>query len=338
MKKVLLLLSVIGLAGCGSYTLKNNWEKNVKAGETVVQPGECSELSYALFGLFGVFPITITNESNGDLPKASKDESYGASHYVVTKEGEVKPSDEACEVGPGKSLADEKPEEEKPLGDEEQLEAQWKHVDKEGAEDAKDAEEGDVYWENLQETEKANQQGEEEGTQQQDENANQQREEGAQQQDENTNQGVDKNKTYEAGHYVVTAEGEVNLSDKACQDMILSQETVEDSRRSEGVVSEEDLTPIETTAKDTPNATQQPEKITAEKTPKEDQKTKMAEDTPNATQQPEKTLKTVKTPPPVTTVVEEPPKQNQQPEQQSEGTTEENSFSWSWLWDWIPGL
>jgi len=185
MKKVLLLLSVIGLAGCGSYTLKNNWEKNVKAGETVVQPGECSELSYALFGLFGVFPITITNESNGDLPKASKDESYGASHYVVTKEGEVKPSDEACEVGPGKPPADEKPEEDtlsESPDSEQPEEAQWGHLDEE------DAEEGDIYWENLQETEKANQQGEK-GAQQQDENTNQQREEGAQQQDENTNQG-----------------------------------------------------------------------------------------------------------------------------------------------------
>jgi len=99
MKKVLLLLSVMGFAGCSSYTLKNNWEKNVKADGTVVEPGECVALSDAF--LFGVFPITVTDESDGNLPNASKDESYEAGNYVVTADGAVKSSGETCEVGPG---------------------------------------------------------------------------------------------------------------------------------------------------------------------------------------------------------------------------------------------
>ena len=111
MKKVLLLLSVMGLVGCGTYTLKNEWEKNVKVGETVVEPGECSDLSNAFFGLFGVFPVNITDESDGDLPNAKKDVSYEAGNYVVTADGAVKPSDEddRCEVGKGKPKKPETP-------------------------------------------------------------------------------------------------------------------------------------------------------------------------------------------------------------------------------------
>ena len=154
MKKIVLLLSVMGLVGCGTYTIKNNWVKSVKAGGAVVESGECSVLSDAF--LFGVFPVNITDESDGDLPSAKKDVSYEAGNYVVTADGAVEPSDEddRCEVGKKtpttpKKKDEGKEEEYKPFTPEEkaELDKKYKHLD-----DA-DAEDGDAYWENLQRAE-----------------------------------------------------------------------------------------------------------------------------------------------------------------------------------------
>jgi len=186
----------MGFAGCSSYTLKNNWEKNVKADGTVVEPGECVALSDAF--LFGVFPITVTDESDGNLPNASKDESYEAGNYVVTADGAVKSSGETCEVGPGQPQLPEKPEEqEKPteeiksseLSEEEVLKRLKRLDEKEGDTpyDELDELEDARYWletqlspealkayreqQEAQPTEQG--QGAEEGAQQQDKNANQ---------------------------------------------------------------------------------------------------------------------------------------------------------------------
>ena len=52
-------------------------------------------LSNAFLGSFLVYsPSTSLVKSDGDLPKAAKDESYEAGHYVVTVEGEVKTAEE----------------------------------------------------------------------------------------------------------------------------------------------------------------------------------------------------------------------------------------------------
>ncbi len=90
MKKLLFFISALAFMGCSTYTVKTEVPAKV-AGEEM-QAGECKEFSDDLFGIFGDFPITIT-DSDGE--KIGDEESYPANHYIV-KAGAVETSDTAC--------------------------------------------------------------------------------------------------------------------------------------------------------------------------------------------------------------------------------------------------
>ena len=76
---------------------------------------------------------------------------------------------------------------------------------------------------------------------------------------------VDKNKPYEAGHYVVTVEGEVIPKEEACKEGDSpNQKTVKDNHHSKGAANEETSPPLETPVEDNSNKDQQPEETEEE--------------------------------------------------------------------------
>ena len=96
MKTILFFISVIGLVGCNTYTVKNDTEESIKAGDETIEAGDCAEYSDSFFGLFGDYPISITKEDDSDLSEDAEEE-YKAAHYVVQTDGSVVSVKEACE-------------------------------------------------------------------------------------------------------------------------------------------------------------------------------------------------------------------------------------------------
>ena len=95
MKTILFFISVIGLFGCNAYTVKNDTEESIKAGEKTIKVGGCEEYSDSFFGLFGDYPISITKEDGSDLFENAEEE-YEAAHYIVTEDA-IDSTEEACE-------------------------------------------------------------------------------------------------------------------------------------------------------------------------------------------------------------------------------------------------
>ena len=112
MKKVLFYLSVMGLVGCSSYTVKNDWTEEVKAGQTTVATGKCADLSNDFFGFFGDYPITITTKDGEAIASNDKEKEYEAAHWVVKADGSIEKATEACEVEQPEEEATEPAEEE----------------------------------------------------------------------------------------------------------------------------------------------------------------------------------------------------------------------------------
>ena len=96
MKTILFFISVIGLVGCGAYTVKNDMEESIKAGDETIKAGDCKEYSDSFFGLFGDYPISITKDDDSALSEDAEKE-YEAAHYVVQTDGSVVSVEEACE-------------------------------------------------------------------------------------------------------------------------------------------------------------------------------------------------------------------------------------------------
>ena len=96
MKNLLLFAGFVSLAGCNAYTVKNNSQVNVKAGETIIKPGYCKEFSDSFFGLFGVYPIAITKEDNSPLSESAEEE-YFTGHYVIKEDGSIIEVNEGCD-------------------------------------------------------------------------------------------------------------------------------------------------------------------------------------------------------------------------------------------------
>ena len=97
MKKLLFYLSVMGLVGCGTYTVKNDWTEEVRAGQTAVAAGGCEELSDNFFGLFGDYPIKITTKDGEAIADNDKEKDYEAAHWVVKTDGTIEKATEACQ-------------------------------------------------------------------------------------------------------------------------------------------------------------------------------------------------------------------------------------------------
>ena len=97
MKKLLFYLSVMGLVGCGTYTVKNDWTEEVRAGQTAVAAGGCEELSDNFFGLFGDYPIKITTKDGEAIADTDKEQDYEAAHWVVKTDGTIEKATEACQ-------------------------------------------------------------------------------------------------------------------------------------------------------------------------------------------------------------------------------------------------
>lgn len=102
MKNLLLFIGFVSLTGCNAYTVKNNSQVDVEAGDTIVKPGYCEGFSDSFFGLFGNYPITIGVKK--DCPPSSdncdelyKEQDYPAGHYVVNPDGSVVEVGEGCD-------------------------------------------------------------------------------------------------------------------------------------------------------------------------------------------------------------------------------------------------
>ena len=127
MKKVLFFISILGLAGCSSYTVQNNYGEKIKVGDVVVEANQCAaEWGEGFFGLFGDFPVAITKEDENKLHDENAEE-YEAAHYVVNANGKVEKAEEACEVPDepagdtgtaGEETGGEEPAGEEPAGEE----------------------------------------------------------------------------------------------------------------------------------------------------------------------------------------------------------------------------
>lgn len=94
MKRLLLFISIMGLIGCNTYTVKNDSTEKIQAGDQNMNPGDCKEFYDSFFGLFGDYPIAIT-KADGTLFEGA-DEEYFAAHYVV-KDGSITEVEERCE-------------------------------------------------------------------------------------------------------------------------------------------------------------------------------------------------------------------------------------------------
>ena len=97
MKKILFFISILGLAGCSSKTVQNNFAEAIKVGDVEVGAGQCAaDWGEGFFGLFGDFPLKIT-KADGEKLHTENEEEYAAAHYVVGVEGKVTEAEEACE-------------------------------------------------------------------------------------------------------------------------------------------------------------------------------------------------------------------------------------------------
>ncbi len=102
MKKILLVLSIVGLTACDTFTVENSLQKSIKVNGILMQPYSCSEF-VDFFNLFGDFPLSVTDEKGGTLT----DMEYEPANYKVgmstdsVKPGKVflKEMDQPCEVG-----------------------------------------------------------------------------------------------------------------------------------------------------------------------------------------------------------------------------------------------
>ena len=97
MKKILFFISILGLVGCSSKTVQNNFAEAIKVGDVEVEAGQCAaDWGEGFFGLFGDFPLKIT-KADGEKLHADNEEEYAAAHYVVGADGTVTEAEEACE-------------------------------------------------------------------------------------------------------------------------------------------------------------------------------------------------------------------------------------------------
>ena len=90
MKKILLLLSSIGLVACSDGSFFNGTGESVNFCGQVIPNGECKEFSDSFFGLGGDFPCKITKEGGGALEGLSEDDEYEVGHWVASKVTEYK--------------------------------------------------------------------------------------------------------------------------------------------------------------------------------------------------------------------------------------------------------
>ena len=116
MNKVLFFISVIALAACSTYTVKNEMAEGVKVGGKDVAANGCVEFSDELFGLSSDFPVKITkaDDKTAISDKVSADREFEAGNWVIKADGSVEESETACKMennGEGDGNADKKPAE-----------------------------------------------------------------------------------------------------------------------------------------------------------------------------------------------------------------------------------